>query len=98
MSVLDGNGETFCEYFHLLNPFFFFYRSEPLGSGLACLRNKNTGVSSPGISCSISLNHARRNGSRMSITRLNTYLSIFATVLVLGQAVPAMAVALPDFT
>src|SRR3546814_8960565 len=45
-----------------------------------------------------SLNHARRNGSRMSIPRLKTYLSIFATVLVLGQAVPAMAVELPDFT
>lgn len=34
----------------------------------------------------------------MSIPRLKTYLSIFATVLVLGQAVPAVAVELPDFT
>ncbi|CAH0312990.1 DegQ family serine endoprotease [Pseudomonas brassicacearum] len=34
----------------------------------------------------------------MSIPRLKTYLSILATVLVLGQAVPAVAVELPDFT
>ena len=34
----------------------------------------------------------------MSIPRLKTYLSIFATVFVLGQAVPAVAVELPDFT
>ncbi|MDB6445759.1 MULTISPECIES: DegQ family serine endoprotease [Pseudomonas] len=34
----------------------------------------------------------------MSIPRLKTYLSIFATVLVLGQGVPAMAADLPDFT
>ncbi|BBP63794.1 hypothetical protein PHLH5_13350 [Pseudomonas sp. Cab53] len=34
----------------------------------------------------------------MSIPRLKTYLSIFATVLVLGQAVPAVAAELPDFT
>jgi serine protease Do len=34
----------------------------------------------------------------MSIPRLKSYLSIFATVLVLGQAVPAQAVELPDFT
>ena len=34
----------------------------------------------------------------MSIPRLKSYLSIVATVLVLGQAVPAQAVELPDFT
>ncbi|MDB5995025.1 MAG: protease Do [Pseudomonas sp.] len=34
----------------------------------------------------------------MSIPRLKSYLSIFATVLVLGQAVAAQAVELPDFT
>ena len=34
----------------------------------------------------------------MSIPRLKTYFSILATVLVLGQAVPAVAVELPDFT
>jgi serine protease Do len=34
----------------------------------------------------------------MSIPRLKTYLSIFATVLVLGQSVAAQAVELPDFT
>ena len=34
----------------------------------------------------------------MSIPRLKSYLSIFATVLVLGQAVTAQAVELPDFT
>lgn len=34
----------------------------------------------------------------MSIPRLKTYLSILATVLVLGQGVPAMAADLPDFT
>src|SRR3546814_12306734 len=60
MPVLDRNAETFCQYFHLQNPFFFFYRSEPLGFGLACLRHKNTGVSFPGISCSLSLNNALR--------------------------------------
>ncbi|SDY79164.1 DegQ family serine endoprotease [Pseudomonas sp. NFIX28] len=34
----------------------------------------------------------------MSIPRLKSYLSIFATVLVLGQAVAAQAADLPDFT
>jgi serine protease Do len=34
----------------------------------------------------------------MSIPRLKSYLSIIATVLVLGQAVTAQAVELPDFT
>ena len=34
----------------------------------------------------------------MSIPRLKSYLSIVATVLVLGQALPAQAVELPDFT
>ena len=34
----------------------------------------------------------------MSIPRLKSYLSIVATLLVLGQAVPAQAVELPDFT
>ncbi|WET12151.1 MULTISPECIES: DegQ family serine endoprotease [unclassified Pseudomonas] len=34
----------------------------------------------------------------MSIPRLKSYLSIVATVLVLGQAVPALAAELPDFT
>ncbi|MGE8176649.1 DegQ family serine endoprotease [Pseudomonas fluorescens] len=34
----------------------------------------------------------------MSIPRLKSYLSIFAAVLVLGQAVSAQAVELPDFT
>ena len=34
----------------------------------------------------------------MSIPRLKSYLSIFATVLVLGQAVAVQAVELPDFT
>ena len=34
----------------------------------------------------------------MSIPRLKSYLSIIATVLVLGQAVIAQAVELPDFT
>lgn len=34
----------------------------------------------------------------MSIPRLKSYLSIFATVLVLGQAVTAQAADLPDFT
>src|SRR5471032_2435420 len=34
----------------------------------------------------------------MSIPRLKSYLSIFATVLVLGQAVSAQAAELPDFT
>ena len=34
----------------------------------------------------------------MSIPRLKSYLSIFATVLVLGQAVAVQAAELPDFT
>ena len=34
----------------------------------------------------------------MSIPRLKSYLSIVATVLVLGQALPAQAAELPDFT
>lgn len=34
----------------------------------------------------------------MSIPRLKSYLSIFATVLVLGQAFAVQAVELPDFT
>ena len=34
----------------------------------------------------------------MSIPRLKSYLAIFSTVLVLGQAVTAQAVELPDFT
>lgn len=34
----------------------------------------------------------------MSIPRLKSYLTIFATVLVLGQTVAAQAAELPDFT
>src|SRR3989344_3810273 len=55
-------------------------------------------VTVSGVSRTLSPNPARRNGSCMSIPRLKSYLSIVATLLVLGQAVPAQAVELPDFT
>src|ERR1700712_745536 len=38
------------------------------------------------------------NGSRMSIPRLKSYLSLMAAVLMLGQVLTAQAEALPDFT